>query len=305
MSKKKPSDLVASVKDRLLDISHKKGEDYQLILTRYAIERLLYRLSVSSYSKQFVLKGAMLFSVWTRERYRPTRDLDLLGYGENSEPRLRKVFREICQEKVKPDGLEFDQDSISVREIRKDQEYQGQRIKFDARLGKARIKVQVDVGFGDVVKPSIKEIDFPVILKGFPVPRIRAYPKEAVVAEKAETLVRKGLVNSRMKDFYDLYAMAQLHDFDGPTLTEAVKATFQSRKTNVPKEMPLALSDDLVDDRIKQLQWRAFVTKNKLEDGVKELMEVIGSLREFVMPILNAIAEDKLLKGHWRDGAWQ
>jgi predicted nucleotidyltransferase component of viral defense system len=290
---------------RLLKISHAEGEDYQLVLTRYAIERLLYRLSVSNHSKSFVLKGAMLLSVWIKARYRTTRDLDLLGYGENSEPRLTKVFRDICGEKVEPDGLEFDQDSIRVGEIREDQEYQGQRIKLDARLGKARIKVQVDVGFGDVVKPRIQEIDFPVILKGFPVPRIRAYPREAVVAEKVETLVRKGLVNSRMKDFYDLLAMAQQYGFDGSALKAAVKATFERRKTKMPEGVPPALSSDFVGDRIKQRQWKAFLTRSKHGEGATELTEVVGSLRAFVVPLLNAIAEDKPLKGHWLDGAWR
>ena len=202
MSKKKPSNLVASVRDKLLSISHKWRKDYQLILTSYAIERLLYRLSVSSYSKEFLFKGARLSPTATGEIFGLSRYLDLLGCGKYSEPKLKMIFKEICLKKVGPDGLEFDQDSIIVTEIREDQaEYQGKRINLDARLGKARIKVPVDVTFGGAKKSDIHEEDFPVILKGFPVPRIRVaemYGKYAT--EKDREIIGRGLPNDSQKE---------------------------------------------------------------------------------------------------------
>ncbi len=305
MSRKKSSNVAASVKTRLFNLSMEKGEDYQLILTKFAIERLLYRLSVSEHARQFVIKGAMLFEAWTEEKHRPTKDLDLLGYGDDSEARLAKIFREICQEKVELDGLEFDADSIRVEPIREGQEYQGKRIKFFTRLERTRIRVQVDIGFGDVVKPGVQKIAYPVMLDDFPVPIIRAYPKEAMVAEKLETLVRKGLLNSRMKDFYDLHAMAAHFDFEGPALREAVEATFRRRKTGIPEEIPPALSDEFIGDRDKQRQWKAFLGRNRLEVEGNELAEMVKQLRKFLMPVLAAISGARPLKAHWSDGAWR
>jgi len=242
VTKGHPVNLVASVRQRLLNLSRARKEDFTLTLTQYAIERLLYRLSRSEYAERFMLKGAMLFAVWAGRPFRPTRDLDLLGYGESSGDELTRLFAAICRTSVEPDGLEFDPQTIKATEIREDQECQGQRVHLDAALGRANISVQVDVGFGDGVIPSVEEIEYPTLI-GFPAPLLRAYPKETVVAEKFQAIVAFGVLNSRMKDFYDVWILAQEFPFDGPRLCRAMQATFERRQGSgtswpLPHRMP-------------------------------------------------------------------
>jgi len=233
MTKDKPSNIAISVRQRLLNILRDTGDDPNLVWTRYATERLLYRLSVSEYAGEFILKGAMLFMVWTGKTYRPTLDMDFLGQGDDSSERLAEVFRKVCGVDVEPDGLVFDVDTVASAPIREEQEYQGQRVTLIAFLGKARIPIQVDVGFGDVVTPKAKKIRYPTLLD-FPAPSIRACPRETVVAEKFQAMVMLGIANSRMKDFYDLYVLARDFSFDGNTLVRAIKATFKRRKEISP-----------------------------------------------------------------------
>jgi predicted nucleotidyltransferase component of viral defense system len=253
MSQDKPSNIVASVRQRLLSVMRETGDDANLLWRHYATERLLYRLSVSEYAGDFILKGAMLFMAWTGQSYRPTVDMDLLSHGEASSERLVGVFRDVCVLEVDPDGLEFNAKSVKAAAIREEQEYQGQRVTLTASLGKSRIYVQVDVGFGDVVTPRARLIRFPTLLD-FPAPRIRAYPRETVVAEKLQAIVVLGIANSRMKDFYDLYVLARDFAFDGATLTAAIKATFKRRKTEIPHETPLALTEEFGRDDLKSVQ---------------------------------------------------
>lgn len=203
MSVDQPRNLAASVRQRLLNIAKRNGEAFDLVLTRYALERLLYRLGNSRYHNQFLLKGAMLFAVWGGAPHRPTRDLDLLGFGPNDLPQVQAVFQNICQVPVEPDGLKFLPDTVRVSEIREDQEYQGVRLPFDAKLENAIIPIQVDIGYGDAVTPAPQEISYPTLLE-FPAPQLRAYPIYTVVAEKFQALVLLGIANSRMKDFYDI-----------------------------------------------------------------------------------------------------
>jgi len=227
--------VAASVRQRLLNRSRQTGEDFQLLFTRYAIERLLFRLAASEHRDAFVLKGAMLFALWTGEMHRPTRDLDLLGFGDSGEGRLRAVFETLCGVAVMDDGLTFAADSVAVEPIREDQEYGGQRVTVAVTLGQPRIVLQVDVGFGDAVTPAAEEVEYPTLL-GMEPPRLRAYPKETVVAEKLEAMVKLGLANTRMKDFYDVLVMARTFPFDGDTLRRAITATFARRGTAVPLE---------------------------------------------------------------------
>jgi hypothetical protein len=228
-----PSNIVASVRQRLLNIIRETGEDPNLVWTRYATERLLYRLSVSEHASQFILKGALLFLVWTGQSYRPTVDVDLLGKGDDSSERLTSLFRDVCNLDVAPDGLVFDAKIVNAAPIREEQEYNGQRIKLTAYLGKARIPMQVDVGFGDVVTPKAKKVAYPTLLD-FPAPKITACPRETVIAEKFQAMVMLGIANSRMKDFYDVYVLARDFSFDGAVLRRAVVATFDRRKTGIP-----------------------------------------------------------------------
>lgn len=200
---KKPTNVGASVRARLLRLARERGEDFQLVLTRYASERLLYRLTSSRHASRFVLKGAALFTLWTGRAHRATRDLDLLGFGDSTEPHVRAVFADVLAGDVCDDGVRFDEDSLEVGPIREEQEYGGVRVVVIARIASAKVRLQVDVGFGDAVTPEAAMVEFPTLLD-FPAPRLRAYPRETVVAEKVEAMVQLGLANSRMKDFYDL-----------------------------------------------------------------------------------------------------
>lgn len=214
MTNDSPGNVAASVRQRLLDLSRERGEDFQLILTWYAAERFLYRLALSKHSNQFILKGAMLLNVWMDRSHRPTRDLDFAGYGEGSPERLVNLFHEICQVEVEEDGLQYEAESIQVNEIRENQEYQGKRVRLVAYLETARIPVQIDIGFGDVVTPDAEEISYPTLLDS-PAPRILVYPPETVVSEKLQAMVALGILNSRMKDFYDLRIISKQLTFDG------------------------------------------------------------------------------------------
>jgi len=304
MTRGKPSNVAASVRQRLLKIIRETGDDSNLVWTRYATERFLYRLSVSEYAGDFILKGAMLFRAWTGQSYRPTVDMDLLGHGEDSSERLARMFQNVCEIDVEPDGLMFDVNTMEVIPIREEQEYKGKRVKLTAFLGKARIPVQVDVGFGDVVTPEARKISCPVLLD-YPAPNIRAYPRETVVAEKFQTMVILGIANSRMKDFYDLYVLSREFAFDGDTLARAIKATFKRRKTVIPIKPPQALTDEFGRDEMKSIQWNAFIRKSGLEECIPELLELLSHLRDFLLPPMKAAAGDGSFQLSWaRGGLW-
>ena len=300
-----PRDVAASVRQRLLNLARNHGEDFGLVLTRYALERVMYRLSASGHREQFVLKGAMLFALWGGEPHRPTRDLDLLGHGSIDTRRLEQVFREVIGVEVEDDGLEFQAETVRGERIREDEEYEGVRIHLGARLAAARIKVQVDVGFGDVITPAPLEAEYPVMLD-FPAPRLRAYPRETVVAEKFEAMVKLGIANSRMKDFYDLWVMSRDFEFDGTLLSQAIKATFERRGTLLPTVVPLALSDEFSKDLAKKTQWAAFLRRLGRDAGGTSLAEVTKVLKEFLMPPASAAAQSETFDMLWPPaGPWR
>ena len=301
MNRSKPANLAVSVRQRLLNLSVSRGEDPNLTLTRYALERLLYRLAHSEYAGQFILKGAMLFALWMKSEHRPTRDLDLLGFGEASNERLTAIFQRFCDVEVEPDGLTFDVRSVQVAEIREGQTYQGQRVKLIGLLGTARIPLKIDVGFGDAVTPEAKEIDYPTLLD-LPAPRIRAYPPETVVAEKLQAMVALGMQNSRMRDFYDLWIIARQFSFEGATLVTAIGATFNRRRTDLPLTVPTGLSDEFATDEHKMTQWKAFLARSQLEEKGIALAQVINELRTFLMPVLDAAANSKGFAHSWANG---
>ena len=260
MSKDRPRNMAASVRARLTDLARKQGEDLQLVLTLYAIERLLYRLSHTGHAAEFVLKGAMLFRLWADRPHRPTRDLDLLGRGDPSVDRLAAVFWAVCGAVVVDDGLRFDPATVTAGTIKEGQEYEGVRVGCLATLGQARIDLQVDVGFGDAVTPGPVTVQYPGLLD-LPVPELAAYPRETVVAEKFQAMVMLGIANSRMKDFFDLWVLARSFAFAGPVLADAIRATFARRKTPVPAAPPLALTSEFGTDKAKVTQWKAFLKK--------------------------------------------
>lgn len=293
--------LTQSVHHRLLNRAREQGEDFNLILIRYAMERLLYRLGRSRHKDRFILKGAMLFAAWTDEPHRPTRDLDLLGTGDSSDGALRRVFGEIVCTRVEPDGLEFDDSHINISEIREAQDYPGKRIRLKVRLGNARLDLQVDVGFGDAVTPEPAEIDYPALLD-LPAPRIRAYACETVIAEKLQALVVFGMAISRMKDFYDIWKLSKQFPFDGPSLSKAIGATFERRGTAIPEGVPPALTDEFAADRTKQVQWTGFVRRSALSEAPPKLDDVVRDIREFLAEPLRAAARNEPLKQSWQPG---
>ena len=288
MTKPAPAaNRIASIRQRLLDRARMRGEDFQLVLDRFAVERLLYRLSISSHRDQFLLKGALLFALWFDQPHRPTRDADLLGFGQPDPERLAVLIAELCAIEG-DDGLRFDVGSMTVEPIREEAAYEGLRIRLLAFLGDARCHVQWDVGFGDAVTPAPADVTYPVLLEGMPAPRLRVYPRETVFAEKLEAIATLGIANSRMKDYFDLLALLREGAMDQPVLTEAIRATFQRRATALPDGVPFGLTDAFATDAQKQSQWNAFLRRNRLV--APDLKAVVDELRTFVRA-LNLQAE--------------
>ncbi|BEV47156.1 nucleotidyl transferase AbiEii/AbiGii toxin family protein [Afipia carboxidovorans] len=285
----------ASVRARLLDRSRVERTDFQILLTRYALERLLYRLSLSPHRDRFILKGAMLFVTWVADPFRPTRDLDFLGYGENSPEAIGEVFQEICGQPVDDDGVVFDIGAITAVPIREDVEYGGIRVRTSATIAGARVPIQVDIGFGDAVTPGPVEIEYPPLLDA-PAPRLRAYPVTTVVAEKFQALVTLGIANSRLKDFYDLWMIAQTFEFDRASLAEAVRQTFTRRGTMLPIEKPTGLSDAYAEAWGRQ--WQAFLGRERMAAAPAELAVVVSDLAGFLLPLIGRAERGK----RWKPG---
>jgi predicted nucleotidyltransferase component of viral defense system len=301
MNDRRGKNIAVSVRDRLLNLARERGEDFQLTLTRYGLERLLYRLGKSKYRDLFVLKGAMLFMLWGDQSHRPTRDVDFLGFGDSSETGLRTVFRELCEIPVEDDGLTLIADSIQVNAIRDNTEYGGMRVKLFGDLAGARIPIQADIGFGDAVTPAPRSIKYPTLLDS-PAPNLKAYPRETVVAEKYQALVSLGMANSRMKDFYDLWIISSEFDFDGLTLSKAIGNTFSRRRTPLPEHVPLGLSPEFHEDAQKNTQWNAFVRKGMLAASLPTLKNICLSLKAFLLPPTQALVRDEEFRANWEPG---
>ena len=290
----------ARARVRLLRLAKERGDDFQLVLLRFVHERLLFRLSSSIHAGSFVLKGAALFTVWTGHPHRATRDLDLLGFGDATEAHLRTVFAEIATTKTADDGVTFDPATIETEPIRAEEEYGGVRVHLEARVATARIRLQVDIGFGDAITPEASIVEFPALLD-FPAPRLRAYPRETVVAEKVEALVKLGLANSRMKDFYDLAVLARLFPFDGAQLASALRATFERRGTALPEDTPVALTADFANAPGKTAQWSGFKRKGAVADA-GGLEEAVAEVARFVAEPLAAARAASRWDGNWPAG---
>jgi predicted nucleotidyltransferase component of viral defense system len=270
----------ASVRARLLNLARERNQPFDLLLTRYTLERLLYRLSSSQYRERFVLMGAMLMTNWVNDPHRPTRDLDLLAFGDSDPEVILAVFRDICAIKA-DDAVVFDISALAVDRVRDELEYGGLRIKTNATVDGAKVRVLVDIGFGDAIEPGLTEIELSVLLDQ-PAPRLRAYSYETVIAEKFQAMVNLGRANSRMKDFYDIWILARSHEFDGVRLARAIAATFARRKTGIPSERPDALTPAFAEDQTKQRQWTAFLEDVAITPGT--LAEVVEDLATFLMP---------------------
>ena len=272
--------LARSVQVRLVQHAKAIGSDANLVMTRFAIERFLYRLSRSQYAERFVLKGALLMLAWLGDTLRPTRDADLLGFGELSDETLARIFTEVCNIDVEPDALIFMADSVRVEPIRAEDAYGGQRVTLDATMGAARLRVQVDIGIGDVVVPPPEWLDYPRLLDDLPQLRMRAYSPLTVIAEKIHAVVFLGFRNSRMKDFFDLHALAHVGGHDTVQLSHAIAATFARRQTLIPANVPTGLSESFALDAAKLIQWNAFLKKNRLEAPSLEI--VIEEIWRFI-----------------------
>ncbi len=297
--KAKGKNVAQSVRDQLRTVSVRLRAAYNLVLTRYVLERLLYRLSMSSQRDRFALKGAMLFVVWTKDIIRPTQDLDLLGFGDSDVDALRDAFRDIMGTPVSDDGVIFDLNSVRAERIRAEQLYGGVRVSAVSVIGTARVPIQIDIGFGDAVTPSLEEQEYPTLLDA-PAPRLRTYPRETVIAEKLEAIVSIGTRTSRMKDYYDLLSMARLFALDGQTLARAIRATFERRKTKLTDTVPPALSQDFATDMDAMQRWNAFVRRTPLLIDPPDLAGVVEEITRFVMRPIIAAASGKSFSESWR-----
>ena len=295
--------LPASVRQRLLNHADKRSEPFQYVLVQYGMERLLYRLSRSAHRDRFVLKGALLFSVWSDTPHRPTMDVDLMSAASAEIAELVAAFKAIIATPVEADGLVFFPDSVRAEEIRETHAYTGVRIRLLAMLEAAHIDLQVDIGFADVITPGPVELNYPTLLE-FASPRLKAYPRETVVSEKFEAAVSLGMQNSRMKDFYDLWVMARQFEFEGNILVSAIRNTFDRRKTGLPSAAPVAIPNEFSADSGKQKQWASFLAKSGLES--LPLPEAAQQIEAFLSPPGLAAAQWQSFHARWvPPGPWQ
>lgn len=291
----------ASVRQRLLSRARSGHRPFNELLHYFAMERFLYRLSRSEHAERFVLKGALMLQVWRSPEFRPTMDIDLLGRTRNEEAEIAAQVREILSVEVQPDGLIFDPTSIRTERIAESAEYEGIRIRFQGALGTARIHMRIDVGFGDVVYPGPEPADLPVMLD-FPAPQMLCYSRESAVAEKLEAMVKLGMLNSRMKDFYDIWLLSRQFDFDGPNLSSAVRLTFNRRGTALSPVVE-AFTRPFADD--KQVQWSAFRNRLQQEHVPASFAEIVGATGEFLSPIIAALVSGDPSPAHWKAaGPW-
>ncbi len=299
----RPKNIPASVRAKLLNISRERREDFQSLLNRYARERLLYRLSNSPYRDRFILKGATLFSVWTGEPFRSTKDVDFLSYGPSDVESVTAVFRALCSGDTPDpdDGVRFDPESVRGMPIREEVEYNGVRVHLMAFLGTARAPVQVDIGFGDTITPNAQEVELPVLLD-LPAPRLLAYPMETVIAEKFQAMAALTETNSRMKDFYDLWVLQSRFGFDGATLSRAIQATFARRRTDVTPESCVVFQASFYTSEELIRRWRLYVQRGSFEEVPPTFAEVGEAIETFLRPVAESIARGEPFNQTWPPG---
>lgn len=292
-------DTGASVRARLLNFARDANLDFNFVLLQYAQERFLYRLSVSEFREELVLKGALLFLIYDIPGVRPTRDIDFLERKNDVDmDALVEIGRKICAIPV-TDGVEFLAETVSATEIREHQKYFGVRVRFKARLAGARVSLQIDVGYGDVVIPAAQLTTYPTILADQPAPQIFAYSRESAIAEKFETIVSLNFVTSRMKDFYDILFMAENTGFRLSVLHEAITATFK-RRNRLLANHTIIFSDDFRNDSDKQREWTAFLNRHGL-DAEPLFSKVMERLKVFIEPVCQKVVVDRV----WNAGKWQ
>jgi len=296
--------ISASVHQRLLNKARELGRPFNELLQYFSIERFIYRLSKTPHAPKFILKGALMFTTWNIQTTRTTKDIDLLGRLENSVEAITEATKDICNQKVEPDGMSFDADSVVSIPIIEDAIYEGIRVNIRGNLGKSRVSLQLDIGFGDVVFPSESSVTFPTILD-FPAPKLKGYSRESIIAEKFQAMIKLGELNSRMKDFYDIWLLSKQFDFDSHVLVEAINKTFKARRTDIPSK-PSVFKKSFAKDKMRETQWRAFLRKTVLVDTSQSFHEIITESKLFLVPVLSAVAAGKSFQKIWKaPGPWK
>jgi hypothetical protein len=303
--KKDVKNIEASVKGQLQNKAKEANRPFAEVLQYYGMERFLYRFSKSKYVGKFILKGALMFTVWHVPERRTTLDIDFLARFDNQIASIEKVITDVCKVVVVPDGLVFDSETIKGQRTKEGADYEGIRVKFAGLLDRSRIPMQIDVGFGDIIYPKPKLFNYPVILD-LPEPHLKGYPLESVISEKFEAMINLGLLNSRMKDFYDIWLMMRQFDFNGSNLAEALKRTFEHRKTNLPKERPL-FAEEIYDEKSdRQTLWKAFLIKDNIKHAPDKLSATAKEIEEFLIHLLEAINKGIEFDGEWKTpGLWK
>jgi len=297
MTDKPVKNIAASIRQKLLNHSNETGRPFQEVLQYFAMERFLYRLSRSPHADKFVLKGALMFTAWGGPASRSTKDIDFLARMSNSIEAIVAVMREVCRQEVEPDGLVFEAEGLSGSVIKEDADYEGVRVTFRATLENARVPMQLDLGFGDVMTPGPESTIYPTILD-LPAPLLNGYSRETVVAEKFEAMVKLGLLNSRMKDFSDVWVLSRQFAFDGALLAEAIARTFEHRGTPITFN-PTALTAAFAADPGKAIQWRGFLRKSRLSAVPNDLNQIISDLAGFLGPVTQSLEQGRSFNGSW------
>lgn len=303
--KKDLKDIEASVRGRLQNKAKDTNSPFAEVLQYYGMERFLYRFSCSEYANKFILKGALMFTAWHVPERRTTLDIDFLARFDNKVTSIEKMIKDVCKTDVVPDGLVFDYGSVKGQRITEDADYEGIRVKFTGFLQRSRITMQIDIGFGDSIYPGPKAIEYPAILD-LPLPRLKGYPAESVISEKFEAMVKLGLLNSRMKDFFDIRLMIRQFNFNGSKLAEALKRTFTHRKTEFPKDKYI-FAEEIYDNRSdRQTLWKTFLNKGDINNAPQELSAVATEIERFLFKPLDAIKKDQKFTGKWKaPGPWK
>lgn len=303
MTKGPIKNMAASVRQRLTNAAKVASRRFGDVLQYYVLERWLFRLSQSQYRDRFILKGALLFVVWKTPATRPTRDIDLLGRLNNDLEYIRAVLAEVCQTQVDDDGLVFGSATVTTERIAEDADYQGVRATFQATLGNARIPMQIDIGFSDVITPAPANVIYPTILD-LPTANLLAYNRETAIAEKFEAMVKLGELNSRMKDFFDVTVLADNFEFAGKALADSIRATFAQRQTPIQSH-PICFSDQFTSDAAKAAQWKAFVRRSMITNA-SAFAQVVENARNFLQPVALKLANREPFDRHWdRSGKWR
>ena len=304
MTQRQVSNISASVRQRLLNRARQSNRPFNELLQYYAMERFLYRLSRSAHACKFVLKGALMFAAWQAPATRPTMDIDLLGIADNSLEVIEAYMRDVCMQEVDPDGFIFYEDTVIAERIVEDADYAGVRVRLRGSLDTARVAMQIDIGFGDVVVPGSEMTEYPTMLD-FPAPRLRGYSRESAVAEKFEAMVKLGEINSRVKDFFDIWLLARQFDFTGETIAKAVEKTFANRGTRIIAA-PVALTNEYAMEPARQTRWQGFVRMNRLLDAPESFVDIVEANEVFLGPVARALSAGKAFRGVWRaPGPWQ